>query len=71
MKVTTLDYHGTKYVIVVPQVFVYVDRSTNIKRDIHIWYIDFTYKSLEIFIYELFHNLLLWILWMGSNIPLF
>ena len=67
MKVARLDYHGIRDVIVVPQVFVCVDHSTNI----HIWHIDFTCKSLEIFIYELFHNLLLWMLWMGSGIPLF
>ena len=62
MKVVKLDYHGFKDGIVVPQVFVCVDRSTNIKRDIHICYVNFTCKSLEIFIYELFLNLLLWML---------
>ena len=48
MKVAKMDYDydGIKDVIVVPQVFVCVDCSTNIKRDILIWHIDFTCKSV-------------------------
>ena len=44
-----MNYQGIKEVIVAPQEFVCVDRSTNVKRDIRIWHTDFTWKSLEIF----------------------
>ena len=49
MKFVKMNYHDIKDVIVVAKVFVCVDRSKNIKRDIHIWHTYFTCKSLEIF----------------------
>ena len=49
MKFAKMNFHDIKDVIVVLKVFVCVDRSKNIKRDIHIWHTYFTCKSLEIF----------------------
>ena len=41
MKVAKMNYHGIKDVIIVPQVLAYVDRSTKVKRDIHIRHTEF------------------------------
>ena len=49
MKFAKMNFHDIKDVIVVLKVFACVDRSKNIKRDIHIWHTYFTCKSLEIF----------------------
>ena len=68
MKVAKMDYDydGIKDVIVVPQVFFALIAAPTSS-------VIFSYgiSTLLARVCELFHNLLLWMLWMRSNIPLF
>ena len=59
MKVAKMNYRGIKDVVVVPEVFVCVDRSTIIKCDIHIWHTNFTCKSFEI-LHVIVNCLIIW-----------